>query len=109
MQWRVRAVPVIHLEAVRRESKQPIYRQIVEQIQIQIGEGRLPRGAQLPTVRALADQLGVTRLTVQNAYRDLQSDGWIESTVGRGTYVKALVDRQALMESIGHGSTPDQV
>jgi DNA-binding transcriptional MocR family regulator len=70
-----------------RTSDRAIYRQIAEQIKDQIAAGRLPPGSQLPTVRQLADDLGVTRLTVQNAYAELQSSSWIEATVGRGTFV----------------------
>jgi len=39
----------------------------------------------VPTVRALAREVGTTRLTIHNAYRELQTDGLVESVVGRGT------------------------
>ncbi|MGL4651055.1 MAG: PLP-dependent aminotransferase family protein, partial [Caldilineaceae bacterium] len=83
----------LHLE---RAGHAPLYRQIAEQIRERISEGALPPGTQLPTVRALAAQLGVTRSTVQTAYADLQSGGWIEATVGRGTFVgdAALASRR---------------
>src|SRR5690606_34129884 len=68
-----------------------LYQQIVEQFKDRISSGRLPAGARLPTVRQLAADLGVTRLTVQNAYGTLQDAGWIESTVGRGTFVSHAV------------------
>lgn len=70
-----------------RGGDQPLYRQIVEQIRDHIYSGALPAGSQLPTVRALADSSGVTRITVQSAYAELQSGGWIDATVGRGTFV----------------------
>ncbi len=102
-------VPSIRLEAVDRDSDRPIYRQITEQIRLQISDGRLPPGTRLPTVRELAAMLSVTRLTVQNAYRDLQADGWIESTVGRGTFVTASADQQTLMSMVGRKKTPEYV
>jgi DNA-binding transcriptional MocR family regulator len=102
-------VPSIHIRAVERQSKSPIYRQIAEQIRLQISDGRMPPGTQLPTVRELALLLSVTRLTVQNAYRDLQADGWVESTVGRGTFVTASADTQAILARVGRQKTPEHV
>lgn len=102
-------MPSIHLQAVERQSKLPIYRQIAEQIRLQISDGRMPPGTQLPTVRELAAMLSVTRLTVQNAYRDLQADGWVESTVGRGTFVTASADTQAILAMLGRENTPEKV
>src|SRR5690606_40434830 len=55
--------------------------------------------SQLPTVRRLAADLAVTRLTVQNAYAELQSSGWIESTVGRGTFVSRDARPQIMRHS----------
>src|SRR5579859_5001420 len=99
----------IHLETIDRQSKSPIYRQIAEQIRLQISDGRMPVGTRLPTVRELAVMLSVTRLTVQNAYRELQSGGWIESTVGRGSHVAASADEQAILAMVGHNTTPAHV
>lgn len=94
-----------------------LYHQIAEQIKTQICDGRLPARAQLPTVRQLAEDLGVTRLTVQNAYGELQSGGWIEATVGRGTFVSDAAQPFAFMTNMmsdmttngHHPLTPDSV
>lgn len=100
----------MHLE---RTSSQALYMQIAEQIKIQICDGRLPAKAQLPTVRQLARQLGVTRLTIQNAYSELQSEGWVEATIGRGTFVSAAVRPQSIPISMttltAERPTPDSV
>ncbi len=72
---------------VDRASDVPLYRQVVDQIRDLIQRGVLSAGTRLPTVRALADSAGLTRLTVQNAYQELQAQGLIESFVGRGTFV----------------------
>ena len=72
-----------------RAARVPIYQQVAGQIKQMISAGSLPAGARLPTIRRLAEQLGVTRLTVQTAYAELQSGGWIEATIGRGTFVSA--------------------
>lgn len=102
-------MPTIHLETLDRTAKTPLYLQIAEQIRLQISEGRLPVGTQLPTVRELARMLSVTRLTAQSAYRELQAGEWIESTVGRGTFVTASTDTDAVRAILQHDATPDLV
>src|SRR5437588_9965904 len=74
---------------LQRESDTPLYRQIVSQMREGIVTGALAPGHRLPTVRGLAEELGLTRLTVHSAYAELQSQGLIESHVGRGTFVAA--------------------
>jgi DNA-binding transcriptional MocR family regulator len=70
-----------------RGSDRPLYLQIADGIARLIASGDLAPGDRLPTVRALARQLSVTRVTVHNAYSHLQAGGLTESTVGRGTFV----------------------
>lgn len=82
---------------IDRALNRPIYQQIVSQIKHQISVGNLPSGTRLPPVRQLAAELGVTRLTVHNAYSELQAAGWVESTVGRGTYVLAGVAAEEMV------------
>jgi DNA-binding transcriptional MocR family regulator len=98
-----------HLLELNRQRSQPLYRQIAEQIRVQIGEGRLPAGTRLPTVRQLAETLGVTRVTAQNAYSELQASGLVESTVGRGTFVVGSPQTDELITAIVKENTPDQV
>jgi len=74
----------LHLD---RDGRQPLYMQVVAQIQDRIRSGALPAGTRLPPIRELARDLGLTRLTVHNSYAELQADGWIESFVGRGSFV----------------------
>jgi GntR family transcriptional regulator len=65
----------------------PIYIQIVEQIQHRIVAGTLKPGDQLPTVRALAQELRVNFNTVARAYRMLDEARIISTQQGRGTYI----------------------
>ena len=51
--------------------------------------GELPTGTPLPSMRALAKSLHVSVITVQKAYEDLQRNGFIDTTVGRGSFVAA--------------------
>lgn len=68
-------------------SDAPIYIQIVEQIRQQVLGGSLKPGEQLPTVRALAQELRVNFNTVARAYRLLDEAGVISTQQGRGTYI----------------------
>lgn len=76
-----------------RASREPLYRQLAGSLQQRIRSGALPPRTRLPTVRQLAQQLGVTRLTVHSAYAELQAGGWLEATVGRGTFVAERIEQ----------------
>jgi GntR family transcriptional regulator len=68
----------------------PIYTQIVNQVQAQIAGGILRPGDQLPTVRALAEELRVNFNTVARAYRILDEARIISTQQGRGTYITEI-------------------
>jgi GntR family transcriptional regulator len=68
----------------------PIYTQIVNQVQAQIAGGVLKPGDQLPTVRALAEELRVNFNTVARAYRILDEARIISTQQGRGTYITEI-------------------
>ncbi len=68
----------------------PIYTQIVNQIQSQLANGVLKPGDQLPTVRALAQELRVNFNTVARAYRMLDEVRIISTQQGRGTYITEI-------------------
>ena len=68
----------------------PIYTQIVNQVQSQIATGILRPGDQLPTVRALAEELRVNFNTVARAYRILDEARIISTQQGRGTYITEI-------------------
>jgi GntR family transcriptional regulator len=68
----------------------PIYIQIVNQVQAQIASGILKPGDQLPTVRALAEELRVNFNTVARAYRMLDEARIISTQQGRGTYITEI-------------------
>jgi DNA-binding transcriptional MocR family regulator len=94
---------------VDRNHTLALYLQITEQIKDRISDGRLPANTRLPTVRQLAMDLGVTRLTIQNAYSTLQEKGWIEATVGRGTFVSNNIRARRPALPAAHYLTPDSV
>jgi DNA-binding transcriptional regulator YhcF (GntR family) len=71
------------------------YEQVRAQISEQARSGALPVGHKLPTVRGLAESLGLAANTVAKAYRALESDGVIETRGRNGTFVAAAGDAAA--------------
>lgn len=70
-----------------RESNKPLYEQIADYLEQRISYGEFPPGSLLPSERKLAEQLGVNRSTVIQAFAELRSFGIIESRTGSGTRV----------------------
>lgn len=67
----------------------PIYEQIASQIKGLILGGSLKEGDALPSMRALAQDLRVSVITTKRAYEILESEGFIQSFTGRGSFVSA--------------------
>ncbi|MEV6795876.1 GntR family transcriptional regulator [Streptomyces sp. NPDC051320] len=78
--------------AVDTASGTAPYEQLRTQIAEQARSGRLPVGYRLPTVRGLAEELGLAANTVAKTYRALETDGVIETRGRHGTYVAAAGD-----------------
>ena len=74
---------------INNHASIPIYEQISSQIKSMIISGELTAGEALPSIRGLAKSLHISVLTVQKAYDVLQTDGFIETTAGKGCYVSA--------------------
>ncbi len=70
-----------------RNSPVPLYEQIEQHLRQGILNGLLPPETRLPASRQLARDLGVNRITVENAFAALEADGLVYSRVGSGTYV----------------------
>jgi GntR family transcriptional regulator/MocR family aminotransferase len=87
----------------------PLYRQLYDHLRLAILSGQYTRGSALPSTRLLAENLGISRTTVINAYEQLLAEGYLEGIVGAGTYV-AHVMPDNLTASIGVASadTPPQ-
>ncbi|MCT9076747.1 GntR family transcriptional regulator [Streptomyces fulvoviolaceus] len=71
------------------DDSAPPYEQVRAQISEQARAGVLPVGYRLPTVRGLAESLGLAANTVAKAYRALEADGVIETRGRNGTFVAA--------------------
>jgi len=74
---------------ISSNTSKPIYEQITTQIKAMIMSGDLQTGDPIPSMRSLAKSLHISVITVQRAYDDLQRDGFIETTIGRGSFVSA--------------------
>ena len=70
------------------QSKDPIYIQIVSQIKKLVLEGKLKPGDSIPAMRTLAKDLSVSVITVQKAYEILRDEGFLNTVVGKGTFVE---------------------
>lgn len=78
--------------AVDPTAPEAPYEQLRAQIAEQARAGALPVGYRLPTVRGLAQELGLAANTVAKAYRALETDGVIETRGRNGTFVAAAGD-----------------
>ncbi|MBO0696306.1 MAG: PLP-dependent aminotransferase family protein, partial [Verrucomicrobia bacterium] len=84
-----------------RRADRPLYRQIYEAIRMAILSGEFGRGKRLAATRALARDLGVSRITVLNAYEQLLAEGYLDGKSGAGTFVAAeLPDNLLRTETI---------
>jgi GntR family transcriptional regulator / MocR family aminotransferase len=73
-----------------RESEIPLYQQIQVHLARLIQDGTLAVHSRLPATRQLAEELGVNRITVSNAYAELEAAGLVYGQSGRGTYVSVI-------------------
>ena len=70
------------------QSKDPIYIQIVSQIKKLVLDGKLKHGDSIPAMRSLAKDLNVSVITVQKAYEILRDEGFLNTVVGKGSFVE---------------------
>lgn len=72
---------------ISNRSKEPIYVQIKEQIKQSVLNQTLHPGEPLPSIRKLAKELQVSVITTKRAYEELEREGFVESVVGRGSFI----------------------
>lgn len=72
---------------ISNSNGKPIYEQISSQVRAQILSGALKAGERLPSIRVLADGLGVSVITTKRAYSDLEGEGLVETVQGKGCFV----------------------
>ena len=91
---------------IDNKSGAPIYDQIYTQIKEQILTGKLEADAALPSIRALARDLGISFITTKRAYEELEKDGFLYTIPAKGCYVaprnKELLREENLKKIEGH-------
>jgi DNA-binding transcriptional regulator YhcF (GntR family) len=78
--------------SIDTQSATPPYEQLRVQLIEQVQGGQLAAGTRIPTVRKLAEDLGLAPNTVARAYRELEADGFIETRGRNGSFVSAHGD-----------------
>lgn len=68
-------------------SRVPIYEQLVDNIKMMIIQNVLEKDEKLPSVRKMAQEITINPNTIQKAYRELESEGYIYSLPGKGSFV----------------------
>jgi GntR family transcriptional regulator / MocR family aminotransferase len=91
------------------DTDTPAYRRLYQTLRSEILDGRLRPGARLPATRDLAGQYQLSRGTIVNAFELLKSEGYLEGSIGSGTYVsKVLPDESFHVETGGDRGAPVQ-
>jgi GntR family transcriptional regulator / MocR family aminotransferase len=91
--------------SIDRRRGEPIAVQLGHQLREMILSGRMPRLARLPSSRALALDLGISRATVVHAYEQLASEGYVEGRHGAGMFVSSALPEQVLQMGIAKSKT----
>ncbi len=82
---------------ILNNSAEPLYEQIATQIKVFILKGELKQGELLPSIRMMAKELKVSIITVKRAYEELEMEGFVTTTLGKGTYV-SMANKELLRE-----------
>jgi GntR family transcriptional regulator / MocR family aminotransferase len=89
-------VTAFELMLPARDQETPAYRWIYAALRTEILEGRLRPGSRVPSSRDLAFQYRLSRGTIVTAFEQLKSEGYIEGTIGSGSYVSKVLPEQLL-------------
>ncbi len=83
---------------INNSSMIPVYEQLMDQIKQEIISGELKENEGLPSVRAFANELKISALTVKKAYDRLEEEGFVVTVHGKGTYI-APTNKQLAIEA----------
>lgn len=86
------------LLTIESQSEIPIYQQICNQLIVGIATGELENGELLPSVRQMADEIGVNMMTVSKAYSLLKNEGYILTDRRNGTRVAEKQEKNIIFE-----------
>jgi GntR family transcriptional regulator/MocR family aminotransferase len=89
-----------------RDARTPVYRWLYAAVRGEILEGQLRPGTRLPATRDLAERYGLSRGTIVGAFEQLKSEGYVEGSVGSGTYVSKVLPDELLQVAHKAGAQP---
>lgn len=84
----------MHTYTLDRSGASPLYEQLYRALKADILSGALPGGSRLPSGRALAEHLGLSRVTVETAYAQLLAEGYLTSRPRAGYFVEQLTPQE---------------
>lgn len=73
--------------AISTVNPDPLYKQVTDQIKDAIAGGALEVGTRLPSIREMSKELGISPITIKRAYHDLETEGYIITRSGLGSFV----------------------
>lgn len=79
---------------IENTSPEPLYEQIARQVREAVLSGELTPGGALPSIRHLARELKVSIITTKRAYEELEADGFLQTTPGKGSFVSQAVTQR---------------
>lgn len=82
---------LLHPSQLNPKGSSPLYQQIIDGVKEEMNSGRLPPGTRLPSIRKLAADLGLSRITVENAYMQLGEEGYLYSRPKSGYFATDLL------------------
>lgn len=87
-----------------KDSREPMYHQIENQLKALIAGGQLPAQSSLPSIRTLSKELEVSVITTRRAYQNLEALGFIKTIQGKGTFVAEITrdNRDAVKKETIH-------
>lgn len=84
---------------ISNNSSVPIYEQIKNSIIEQIMNGELKENESIPSIRSLAADIRISVMTIKKAYNELESEGYIETVQGKGSFVASRTHELALEQA----------
>ena len=79
-------------------NPEPIFRQIIQQVKTAITTGEIKAGEKLPSIREMSAELKVSVITVKRAYSELESEGFITTRAGLGSFVAEIDEEEVIAD-----------
>jgi len=93
-------------QSLNSSDSLPLYRHLYEHLRASILGGQVSAGSRLPSTRALAAEMGISRNTVLAAFEQLHAEGYLEGRLGSGTYVARKLPTSCSQQDRRHRQPP---